>query len=137
MFVTERNNMVYNPYTYLQQNQQLQTIQPVHQRIQPQVMCYFAQNVAEMDNIKLLPDTYYIGINQNTKEIYIRKMNNMCLAETEIYNLVTNKKEKSELETILERLNNLESKITKGVADVPNNTPNVTTGDANVNVGQA
>ena len=129
--------MVYNPYTYLQQNQQLQTIQPVHQRIQPQVMCYFAQNVAEMDNIKLLPDTYYIGINQNTKEIYIRKMNNMCLAETEIYNLVTNKKEKSELETILERLNNLESKITKGDTNVPNNTSNVTTGDANVNVGQA
>lgn len=127
--------MVYNPYTYLQQNQQLQTIQPVHQRIQPQVMCYFAQNVAEMDNIKLLPDTYYIGINQNTKEIYIRKMNNMCLAETEIYNLVTNKKEKSELETILERLNNLESKITKGDTNVPNNTTNVTTGDANVNVG--
>lgn len=135
MFVTERNNMVYNPYTYLQQNQQLQTIQPVHQRIQPQVMCYFAQNVAEMDNIKLLPDTYYIGINQNTKEIYIRKMNNMCLAETEIYNLVTNKKEKSELETILERLNNLESKITKGDTNVPNNITNVTTGDANVNVG--
>ena len=129
--------MVYNPYTYLQQNQQMQTIQPVHQRIQPQVMCYFAQNVAEMDNIKLLPDTYYIGINQNTKEIYIRKMNNMCLAETEIYNLVTNKKEKSELETILERLNNLESKITKGDTNVPNNTTNVTTGDANVNVGQA
>lgn len=129
--------MVYNPYTYLQQNQQLQTIQPVHQRIQPQVMCYFAQNVAEMDNIKLLPDTYYIGINQNTKEIYIRKMNNMCLAETEIYNLVTNKKEKSELETILERLNNLESKITKGDTNVPNNTTNVTTRDANVNVGQA
>lgn len=128
--------MVYNPYTYLQQNQQLQTIQPVHQKIQPQVMCYFAQNVAEMDNIKLLPDTYYIGINQNTKEIYIRKMNNMCLAETEIYNLVTNKKEKSELETILERLNNLESKITKGDTNVPNNTTNVTTGDANVNVGQ-
>lgn len=127
--------MVYNPYAYLQQNQQLQTIQPVHQRIQPQVMCYFAQNVAEMDNIKLLPDTYYIGINQNTKEIYIRKMNNMCLAETEIYNLVTNKKEKSELETILERLNNLESKITKGDTNVPNNTSNVTTGDAVVNVG--
>lgn len=61
----------------------------------------------------------------------------MCLAETEIYNLVTNKKEKSELETILERLNNLESKITKGDTNVSNNTSNVTTGDANVNVGQA
>ena len=129
--------MVYNPYTFLPQNQQPQTIQPVQQRIQPQVMCYFAQNVAEMDNIKLLPDTYYIGINQNTKEIYIRKLNNMCLAETEIYSLVTNKKEKSELETILDRLSNLENKITKGDVNVPNNITNDANGHANVNVGQA
>jgi hypothetical protein len=55
----------------------------------------------------------------------------------ETYELANDKKEKSELEAILEKINSLESKLTKGVADVPNNTTNGTNGIANANVGQA
>ena len=75
-------------------------------------------------------------INKKKKEIYVKQLTNDGLVSIETYSLADDKKEKSELETILEKINNIESKLlNKGDANVPNNTTNVTAGNANASVG--
>jgi len=133
-------NYPYNPYygqpmmPQMQQPTLVQTIQPVQKTAQ----FYSVENAGELDGIKPTLNVLYVGFNKKKKEIYVKQLTNDGLISIETYVLNDNKKEKSEFETILERINSLESKLlNKGVADVPNNTANVATGNANVPVGQA
>lgn len=130
----------YNPYYNGQpMNMMPQMAQPVPvqtiQRIQKSAEFYTVENAQELDGIKPTLNVLYVGFNKNKKEIYVKQLTNDGLISVETYNLADDKKQKSEFETILEKINSLESKLLKGVADVPNNATNGATGNADVNVG--
>lgn len=91
--------------------QQPQTIQNVAQTVQPQLYSYFVKQAADLATPNIMPNTLYLGINSGQKEIYIRKMNNDGNIELETYTLSSGKKEKSELQVIVERLDSIEQKI--------------------------
>ena len=107
------------------------------QQVQKSAQFYTVENAQELDGIKPTLNVLYVGFNKKKKEIYVKQLTNDGLISVETYGLATDKKQKSEYETILERINSLETKLTKGVADVPNNTTNDANGIANANVGQA
>lgn len=107
------------------------------QQVQKSAQFYTVDNAQELDGIKPTLNVLYVGFNKKKKEIYVKQLTNDGLISVETYGLATDKKQKSEYETILERINSLETKLTKGVADVPNNTTNDANGIANANVGQA
>jgi hypothetical protein len=107
------------------------------QQVQKSVQFYNVENAQELDGIKPTLNVLYVGFNKKGKEIYVKQMTNDGLISVETYGLATDKKQKSEYETILEKINSLETKLTKGVANVPNNTTNDANGNANANVGQA
>ena len=115
----------------MQQPMPVQTIQPVQKSAQ----FYTVENVQELDGIKPTLNVLYVGFNKKKKEIYVKQLTNDGLISVETYGLNDDKKEKSEFETILEKIKNIESKL--GGADVPNNTTNGSNGIANANVGQA
>ena len=126
----------YNPYfggqmPMMQPTPIQQTIQP----IQKSAQFYSVDNIQELDAIRPNLNVLYVGFNKNKKEIYVKQLTNDGLISVETYDLADNKKEKSEFEAILEKINNLETKLLKGVTDVPNNTTNVANGNANANVG--
>lgn len=130
----------YNPYYNGQpMNMMPQMAQPVPvqtiQRIQKSAEFYTVENAQELDGIKPTLNVLYVGFNKNKKEIYVKQLTNDGLISVETYNLADDKKQKSEYETILEKINNIESKLTKGGLDVPNNATNGATGNADVNVG--
>jgi hypothetical protein len=87
-----------------------QTIQKI-QQIQPQVLTYFANSLQDMTKIPVNPNVIYIGINQSTKEIYTRMMNNDGLVETSTYKIFEGKQEQNELQEILERLKTIENSM--------------------------
>lgn len=95
--------------------QQPQTIQNVAQPVQPQLYSYFVKQAADLATPNIMPNTLYLGINSGQKEIYIRKMNNDGNIELETYTLSSGKKEKSELQAIVERLDSIEKKL----AEIP------------------
>ena len=105
------------------------------QQVQKSVQFYNVENAQELDGIKPTLNVLYVGFNKKGKEIYVKQMTNDGLISVETYGLATDKKQKSEFETILEKINSLETKLTKGVADVPNNTTNDANGISNANVG--
>ena len=107
----------YPQNNYMQQMpmQQPQTIQNVAQSIQPQLYSYFVKQATDLVTPNIMPNTLYLGINSGNKEIYIRKMNNDGNIELETYVLSSGKKEKSELQAIVERLDSIEQKI----AEIP------------------
>lgn len=132
-------NYPYNPF-YGQQMMPMATAptMPVQsiQQVQKSAQFYNVESAQELDGIKPTLNVLYVGFNKKKKEIYVKQLTNDGLISLETYNLADDKKEKSEFETILEKINNLENKlISKGVSDVPNNATNVTTGDATANVG--
>ena len=130
----------YNPYFNgqmpMMQPQQSMPIQTI-QQVQKSAQFYIVENAQELDGIKPTLNVLYVGFNKKAKEIYIKQLTNDGLISIETYSLVTDKKERSEFETILEKINNLESKLLKGEANVPNNTTNVANGNADANVWQA
>ena len=123
----------FNPYYGQPMMQPVQSIQ----QVQKSAQFYTVENAGELDGIKPALNVLYVGFNKKAKEIYVKQLTNDGLISVETYGLATDKKQKSEYETILERINSLETKLTERIADVPNNTTNGTNGDANANVGQA
>lgn len=129
----------YNPYF----NGQMPMMQPASmpiqsiQQVQKTAQFYNVESVGELDGVKPTLNVLYVGFNKKKKEIYVKQMTNDGLISVETYGLATDKKQKSEYETILEKINSLETKLTKGVANVPNNTTNDANGISNANVGQA
>lgn len=98
------DQMAYNNSPYPQ------TIQKI-QQIQPQVLTYFANSLQDMTKIPVNPNVIYIGINNSTKEIYTRMMNNDGLVETSTYKIFEGKQEQNELQEILERLKTIENSM--------------------------
>lgn len=81
-------------------------VQPIQQY--PQSTCYFVNSANELNSVRVMPNAYYIGINKDSKEIYVRKMNNDGNVEVETYTLKSEQKEKSEYEKLDERLTSIE-----------------------------
>lgn len=137
-------NYPYNPYyagqpmpTMPQMQQQGMPVQTI-QQVQKTAQFYSVENAEELDGIKPTLNVLYVGMNKKKKEIYVKQLTNDGLISVETYGLNDNKKEKSEFETILEKINNLESKLlNRRVGNVPNNTTNGTNGNANAFVGKA
>ena len=116
----------------MQQPLPVQTIQQVQKTAQ----FYNVEDVGELDGVKPTLNVLYVGFNKKKKEIYLKQLTNDGLISLETYELAGNKNEKSELETILEKINGIENKLLKGEANVPNNTTNGTNGNATANVGK-
>ena len=93
----------YNPYS----------IQPIQQIQTPQQQMSYVQAKSPSDMVKLraMPNLSYIGINEDDKEIYIRKMNNDGNVESETYVLKSEEKEKSQFDNISERLAAIENTL--------------------------
>lgn len=116
-----QNYNAYNPMAQqMQQMQQnTQTIQQLNQQTQKQASCYFVKAPQELASVNVEPNVYYLGINRDNSEIYIRRMNNDGNIEAETYVKASEQKEKSEMQKILERLDVIEKKLTNiGVKDV-------------------
>lgn len=117
----------FNPYLNYQQRlmqmEQQQPMQPL-QSYQPQMQTMFVSKVDDMNRFSIMPNTLYVGINQASKEVYIRQMNNDGLTELNTYSLASENKEKGTLEKILERIDNLELSL-KGKGNEWNDKPNV------------
>ena len=123
----------FNPYYGQPMMQPVQSIQ----QVQKSAQFYTVESAQELDGIKPALNVLYVGFNKKAKEIYVKQLTNDGLISVETYGLATDKKQKSEYETILERINSLETKLTERIADVPNNTTNDANGISNANVGQA
>ena len=135
-------NYPYTPYFAGQPMPSMQQMQPQGmpvqsiQQVQKSAQFYSVDDAQELDGIKPTLNVLYVGFNKKKKEIYVKQLTNDGLISVETYELADNKKEKSEFETILEKINNLENKLlNKGVANVSDNTANGAAGSANVNVG--
>ena len=104
----------FNPYLNYQQRlmqmEQQQPMQPL-QSYQPQMQTMFVGKVDDMNRFSIMPNTLYIGINQASKEIYIKQMNNDGLTELNTYSLVSETQEKGTLQKILERIESLETTL--------------------------
>jgi len=128
------------PYNYFGQQMMPQMpsmpIQSI-QQVQKSAQFYTVDNAQELDGIKPTLNVLYVGFNSKKKEIYVKQLTNDGLVSLETYGLADNKKQKSEFETILEKINNLENKLLKGDANATNNATNGTNGIADANVGKA
>jgi len=110
----------------LRQPQQTQTIQTLEQR-PPQATCYFVKSLDEF-KVDVLPGVYYLGINESAEELYVRKINELGNPELKTYRLSSERKEKTELQTIAEKLSNIERQLNgmKGQKQNAVNTRNET-----------
>jgi len=79
---------------------------------QKQASCFFVKGAEELAGINIMPNTYYLGINREKSEVYIRRMNNDGNIEAEVYTKASEKKEKTDLQAVLERLTNIEKILT-------------------------
>lgn len=97
----------YNGYGYGFQ----QPIQNVTQQAQTQASCYFVKSPEELAGLNVMPNVFYLGINRDKKEVYIRRMNNDGNIEVENYSLATGKEEKTDIKKILEEIELIKKKI--------------------------
>lgn len=92
------------PYNYMPQ-----TIQ----QMQPQGALYFVKSSQDLPSVNIMPNNYYVGLNQDAKEIYIKKMNNDGKLEIENYVLKEEIKEKTDIEKIFDRLDSIEKRLSE------------------------
>lgn len=101
------NYPFFNPY----QRTDFQPIQNMN--IQPQASCYFVKSPNDLNGINVMPNTFYLGINTDANEIYLRRMNNDGLVDIKTYSLHSETKEKTDIQALLDRLDNIEKRITE------------------------
>ena len=113
MFNNGYNAPNYNAYSPMAQQMQqpTQTIQQLNQQVQKQASCYFVKAAQELAGVNVQPNVYYLGINSDKSEIYVRRMNNDGNIEAETYVKASEQKEKTEMQKILERLDAIEKKL--------------------------
>lgn len=100
------------PQMQMQPQPQMQPIQNVSQyQTPPQASCYFVSSPDEIASTNLMPNNFYLGINQNTKEIYVKKMDNNGLIQLETYKMASNVEEKTDYKLILEQLTEINQKL--------------------------
>lgn len=109
------NPIYQSPYTQrLAQMEQQQIVpQPIQtiQQINPQAVCYFVNSKNDLQNIQINPNVVYVGINKQTKEVYLRSWNNDGMIDFDTYSLAEGKQESTELKTIMDKLENIENKL--------------------------
>lgn len=126
----------YNPYFNgqmpMMQPQVSMPIQSI-QQVQKSVQFYNVENAQELDGIKPTLNVLYVGFNKKKKEIYVKQLTNDGLVSVETYNLADDKKEKSELETILEKINNLERRLSNDVTNASTEVRQLATAEPTTN----
>ena len=116
--------------TLPQTQQQAQTIQKIEQK-PLQAMCFFVKSLDDF-KVDILPGVYYLGINESAKEMYIRKMKEDGTLGLETYKLSVEKKERTELQQIVDRLSNIERQLT-GLKGIKNDPRTDSSGSSNRN----
>lgn len=116
------NQQYFNPYFNSMDQARPQPIQNFSRQIPPQAYCYFVKSAADLAGVNIMPNTFYMGINQDNKEVYLKKMNNDGNIEVETYSLLSEKKEKTDLQSIAERLESIE----KTLSELPKQRPTLT-----------
>lgn len=125
----------YNPYNFNQMGfNQPSTIQNLAQTSATQAQIYFVSNPKDMEKVQPTINVMYVGINKDKNEIYLRQINNAGLIDFNTYTLKTGGQEKNEFTKIMERIDNLETKLSKGVIDANNNANGASSGE-NANAG--
>lgn len=109
-------NPNFNNYLAYQMQQQ-QPIQNLN--VQPQSQCYFVRSQNDLSSVNVMPNFYYLGINPDANEIYVKRMNNDGLIELKTYCLQSEKKEKTEFQAIFDRLDGIEAKLNEISAPRP------------------
>jgi len=104
-------NPNFNNYLAYQMQQQQQPIQNLN--VQPQSQCYFVRSQNDLSSVNVMPNFYYLGINPDANEIYVKRMNNDGLIELKTYCLQSEKKEKTEFQAIFDRLDGIEAKLSE------------------------
>lgn len=112
------NNPFFNQYIDPYRSQ---TIQNISRNIQPQSYCYFVNSPSDLNGINVMPNTFYLGINSDRNEIYMRCMNNDGLIDVKTYSLHSEKKEKTDFQAIFDRLDSIEKKISD-ISNTPRQT---------------
>lgn len=87
-------------------------VQQAIQQVQKSAQFYMVESAQELDGIRPILNVLYVGFNKNKKEIYLKQLNNDGLVTVETYDLAGKKDEKSALDTVLEKINELERKLT-------------------------
>lgn len=106
------------------QTQQAQTIQTLEQK-PLQAVCYFVKSVEDF-KVDVLPGVYYLGINEDAKELYIKRIKEDGTSGLETYKLSLEKKEKTDLQIIADRLTNIEKHLTGLKGNKNDSRPNNT-----------
>ena len=96
-------------YNYF--NNYQQPIQNVS--VQSQASCFFVKSPEELAGINIMPNVFYLGINRDKREVYIRRMNNDGNIEVENYSLSVGTEEKTDLKKIMEEINDLKKRFTE------------------------
>lgn len=97
-------NNQYYPYGNYQNTSRIQNISSV---LSTEVQCFYVNNPQEMDKINPIPNVLYIGINLNSKEIYLKQVNGFGLIDFDIYAKQAGEQQKNEMTKILEKLDEL------------------------------
>jgi hypothetical protein len=98
------------PGYYPQQNMPM-PVQPI-QTIQQSAQVYFIEDPHSLDSIRPSLNVMYVGINAKSKELYIKQLTNDGTVAIDKYVLAENKKEKGDLDVVLDRISELERKLT-------------------------
>lgn len=99
--------MYYNQYGgYNNYQQPIQNVTP-----QSQASCYFVKSPEELAGLNVMPNVFYLGINRDRKEVYIRRMNNDGNIEVENYSLSNGVEEKTDLKKILDEIELIKKKL--------------------------
>lgn len=104
--------MNYNQYTppYVAP----QPIQHVPQPAEPKVVSYSVESAEQLSGIVPMPNTIYLGMNLKDGRIFLRRMNNDGLTEVKTFSLVGEQTRKTDTQEILDRITNIERKLSIG-----------------------
>lgn len=116
---------MFYPNPYLQPQQPMQRVTQIEQPLMPvqqNVQCFSVSNKAEMENVQVMPNVMYVGINLGANEIYIKRMNNDAIVNVKTYKQEqtpapvqkTDDKLLSRLDELTHRLEKLEQTRAKG-----------------------
>ena len=100
------------------------------QQFQPQIRCFYINSAQEMQRIPANPNVMCIGINTNTQEMYIKRMNSMGIADIVTYKEITTEQEKNISTMILEKLTLIEQKLGENSHDAKLSTEHNADDDA-------
>lgn len=99
------------PYQGYYPQQMPMPVQPI-QTVQQSAQVYFVEDPRSLDSIRPTLNVMYVGINTKSKELYIKQITNDGTVAVDKYVLAENKREKGDLDVVLDRISELERKLT-------------------------